>query len=52
VSGGGWGKKASDLGVKFNGIESDLGSDYYLRLTGEAGKILKGQVELNSTKPF
>jgi hypothetical protein len=52
VSGGGWCKKASDLGVKFNGIESDLGSDYYLRLTGEAGKILKGQVELNSTKPF
>lgn len=52
VSGGGWCKKASDLGVKFNGIESDLGSDYYLRLTGEAGKILKRQVELNSTKPF
>ncbi len=52
VSGDGWCKKASELGVKFNGIENDLGSDYYLRLTGEAGKILKGQVKLNSAKPF
>ena len=52
VSEGGWCRKASDLGVTFNGIENDLGSDYYLRLTGEAGKILKGQTELTSNKPF
>ena len=52
VSGNGWCKKASELGVTFNGIENDLGSDYYLRLTGEAGKILKGQATLTSQKPF
>ena len=52
VSEGGWCKTASELDVTFNGIENDLGSDYYLRLTGEAGKILKGQAELTSNKPF
>jgi hypothetical protein len=52
VSEGGWCRKASDLGVTFNGIENDLESDYYLRLTGEAGKILKGQAELTSNKPL
>lgn len=52
VSGGGWCKKASELGVEFNGIENNLESDYYLRLTGEAGKILKGQAVLTSKKPF
>ena len=52
VSGNGWCKKASKLGVTFNGIENDLGSDYYLRLTGEAGKILKRQATLTEQKPF
>ena len=52
VGEGGWCKTASELDVTFNGIENDLESDYYLRLTGEAGKILKGQAELTSNKPF
>ena len=52
VSGNGWCRKASELGVTFNGIENNLGSDYYLRLTGEAGKILKGQATLTGNKPF
>lgn len=52
VSGGGWCRKASELGVTFNGIENHLESDYYLRLTGEAGRILKGQARLTSNKPF
>ena len=52
VSEGGWCKTARELGVTFNGIENDLESDYYLRLTGEAGKILKGQAELTRNKPF
>lgn len=52
VSEGGWCRTASELGVTFNGIEDDLGSDYYLRLTGEAGKILKGKATLTSNKPF
>ena len=52
MSGNGWCRKASELGVTFNGIENNLGSDYYLRLTGEAGKILKGQATLTGNKPF
>ena len=52
LSGSGWCRKASELGVTFNGIENNLGSDYYLRLTGEAGKILKGQAKLTVKKPL
>ncbi len=48
----GWCSLASELGVTFNGIENDLDSDYYLRLTGQASKILKGEARLTQTKPF
>ena len=51
VSGNNWCKKASELGVTFNGIEDDLESDYYLWLTGQAGKALRGEIQLTSTKP-
>ena len=52
VSGSGnWCKKASELDVTFNGIENDLESDYYLWLTGQAGKVLKGEISLTETKP-
>ena len=51
VSGSNWCKKASELGVTFNGIEDGLESDYYLWLTGEAGKMLRGETALTSTKP-
>ena len=46
-----WCKKASELDVTFNGIEDDLESDYYLWLTGQAGKALRGEVTLTETKP-
>lgn len=52
VSGNDWCTKASELNVTFNGIENNRASDYYLRLTGEAAKILKGKVTLTETKPF
>lgn len=48
----GWCSLASELGVTFNGIENDLDSDYYLRLTGQASKILKGEARLTQAKPF
>ena len=52
VSGtGNWCKKASELNVKFNGIEDDLESDYYLWLTGQAAKVLKGEATLTQNKP-
>ena len=53
VSGSGnWCKKASELGVTFNGIEDDLDSDYYLWLTGQAAKVLRGETELTESKPI
>lgn len=52
VSGdGNWCKKASELGVTFNGIEDNLDSDYYLWLTGQAAKVLKGEATLTENKP-
>ena len=52
VSGSGnWCKKASELNIKFNGIENDQESDYYLWLTGQASKVLKGQITLTQNKP-
>lgn len=52
VSGSGsWCKKASELNIKFNGIEDDQESDYYLWLTGQASKVLKGQITLTQNKP-
>ena len=52
VSGdGNWCKKASELNIKFQGFEDDQESDYYLWLTGQASKILKGQATLTPNKP-
>ena len=52
VSGSGnWCKKASELNIKFQGFEDDQESDYYLWLTGQASKILKGQASLTQNKP-
>lgn len=44
--------QSSELNVTFNGIENNLDSDYYLRLTGQASKILKKQAVLEESKPF
>ena len=52
VSGSGnWCKKASELNIKFQGFDDDQESDYYLWLTGQASKILKGQATLTQNKP-
>lgn len=52
TSGVNWCEKGNELNIGFVGIEDGLGSDYYLRLTGEAAKILKGQSTLTESKPF
>ncbi|MBD8347871.1 family 43 glycosylhydrolase [Dysgonomonas sp. HGC4] len=37
---------------KFEGIEDNLPSDYYLWLTGQAGKMLKKEIEYSKEKPI
>ena len=52
VSGSGnWCKKASEMNIKFQGFDDDQESDYYLWLTGQASKMLKGQATLTENKP-
>jgi hypothetical protein len=41
-------------GSKFLGLDEDgtpCSSDYYLRLTGDGGRMLKGQIALTATRP-
>lgn len=46
-----WCKKASDIAVPFGGIEDGLGEDYYLWLTGQARRMLRGEIPLSANKP-
>ena len=46
-----WSKRASDLNVIFQGIEDNLPTDYYLWLTGQGRKMLRGEIPLKSTLP-
>ena len=46
-----WSRLASDLDVKFQGIDDNLPTDHYLWLTGYAGKMLRGQVEMVEKMP-
>ena len=51
VTGNGWCKKASELGVTFTGIENELQSDHYLWLAGQAGKMLRGEIPMTEKQP-
>lgn len=42
---------ASGARFEFNGIENDLSSDYYLWMTGQAGKMLRGEIPLSKDIP-
>ena len=46
-----WCKKASEIAVPFGGIEDGLGEDYYLWLTGQARRMLRGEIPLSANKP-
>lgn len=48
---GGWCKKASELNIVFQGVEDDLPTDHYLWLTGQARKMLRGEVPLKNAWP-
>ena len=52
VSGNGnWCRKASELNIKFNGIDDNLQSDHYLWLIGQARKMLRGEIPMSATQP-
>ena len=46
-----WSKKASELNVRFQGIDNDKDTDWYLFLTGEAGKMLRGEKPMSAMLP-
>lgn len=51
VSGNGWCKKASELGIEFQGIEDELPTDYYLWIVGQAKQMLRGEIVLSDQIP-
>ena len=46
-----WSEKASALDIRFQGIDKDKGTDYYLWLTGEARKMMRAQTRLSGDIP-
>lgn len=46
-----WSKKDKDLNIVFQGIEDQLPTDHYLWLTGQARKMLRGEVPLKNSWP-
>ena len=46
-----WSKKVSELDIRFQGIDDDLPTDWYLYLTGEAAKMLRGETKMTATMP-
>ena len=46
-----WSRKASELDIRFQGIDDNLPTDWYLRLTGEAAKMLRGEVKMTPDMP-
>jgi len=47
----GWCRSEDELGITFEGIDDDLPTDHYLWLTGQAGKMLRSQIDLQSKQP-
>ena len=51
VDGVRWSKKATELDIRFQGIDDNLPTDWYLFLTGEAAKMLRGEVKMTPDMP-
>lgn len=47
----GWCKSEKELAITFEGIDDDLKTDHYLWLTGQAGKMLRKEIDLQSSQP-
>ena len=46
-----WSRLASDLDIRFQGIDDDKGTDWYLKLTGAGAKMLRGEIKMSSSIP-
>lgn len=46
-----WSRLASELDIRFQGIDDNLPTDYYLYLTGEANKMLNGLGNYSENQP-
>jgi hypothetical protein len=46
-----WSKTTTELAIRFQGIDDNLPTDWYLYLTGEAAKMLRGEVKMTPTIP-
>lgn len=51
VSDGGWVSKATELNIKFVGVEDNLPTDHYLWITGQAGAMLRGEIAMTGSIP-
>ena len=51
TSGVNWSQLASSLNVTFQGIDNDRDTDWYLWLTGQGAKMLRGEKELTVKMP-
>lgn len=48
---GGWCQRERQMGITFEGIDDELGTDHYLWLTGQAKKMLNAQIPMTETLP-
>ena len=46
-----WSRKVSELDIRFQGIDDDKPTDYYLKLSGAARKMLRGETKMSATIP-
>lgn len=51
LSGNDWCQPATALEVTFQGIEDDLPTDHYLWLTGQAARMLRGEIPITTSLP-
>lgn len=51
LTGNNWCESAKELNVEFQGVEDEYSTDQYLWITGQAAKMLRGEIPLKSQMP-
>lgn len=51
LTGNNWCKSPEELNVEFQGVEDEYSTDQYLWITGQAAKMLRGEIPLTSQMP-